>query len=47
VRTPALTRRSASPSAIALPAMENLVIGLIALALLVYLLVAVLRPEKF
>jgi len=27
--------------------MENLVIGLIALALLLYLLVAVLRPEKF
>jgi len=27
--------------------MENIVIGLIALALLVYLVVAVLRPEKF
>ncbi|WP_091055676.1 K(+)-transporting ATPase subunit F [Opitutus sp. GAS368] len=27
--------------------MENLLIGLIALALLVYLVVAVLRPEKF
>jgi K+-transporting ATPase KdpF subunit len=28
-------------------AMENILIGLIALALLVYLVVAVLRPEKF
>jgi K+-transporting ATPase KdpF subunit len=27
--------------------MENIVIGLIALACLVYLIVAVLRPEKF
>jgi len=27
--------------------MENLLIGLIAAALLVYLVVAVLRPEKF
>jgi len=27
--------------------MENIVIGFIALALLVYLVVAVLRPEKF
>jgi K+-transporting ATPase KdpF subunit len=27
--------------------MENLIIGLIALAALVYLVVAVLRPEKF
>jgi len=27
--------------------MENLLIGLIALAALVYLVVAVLRPEKF
>jgi len=27
--------------------MENLLIGFIALALLVYLVVAVLRPEKF
>jgi len=27
--------------------MENILIGLIALALLVYLVVAVLRPEKF
>jgi K+-transporting ATPase KdpF subunit len=29
------------------PAMENILISLIALALLIYLLVAVLRPEKF
>jgi len=28
-------------------AMENIVIGLIALGCLVYLVVAVLRPEKF
>jgi K+-transporting ATPase KdpF subunit len=28
-------------------AMENIIIGFIALALLVYLVVAVLRPEKF
>jgi len=27
--------------------MENILIGLIAVALLVYLVVAVLRPEKF
>jgi len=27
--------------------MENILIGLISLALLVYLVVAVLRPEKF
>jgi len=27
--------------------MENLIVGLIALALFVYLLVAMLRPEKF
>jgi len=27
--------------------MENILIGVIALALLVYLVVAVLRPEKF
>jgi len=27
--------------------MENIVIGLIALACLIYLIVAVLRPEKF
>jgi len=27
--------------------MENIIIGLIALACLVYLVVAVLRPEKF
>jgi len=27
--------------------MENIIFGLIALALLVYLVVAVLRPEKF
>jgi len=27
--------------------MENLLIGLIAVALLVYLVVAVLRPERF
>ncbi|MBC7368744.1 MAG: K(+)-transporting ATPase subunit F [Undibacterium sp.] len=27
--------------------MENILIGLTALALLIYLLVAVLRPEKF
>jgi K+-transporting ATPase KdpF subunit len=30
-----------------IPAMENILIALIALALLVYLVVAVLRPEKF
>jgi K+-transporting ATPase KdpF subunit len=36
------SRRLHPPSA-----MENIVIGLIALALLVYLVVAVLRPEKF
>jgi K+-transporting ATPase KdpF subunit len=30
-----------------IPIMENILIGLIALALLVYLVVAVLRPEKF
>jgi len=29
------------------PSMENLVFGLIALACLAYLVVAVLRPEKF
>lgn len=29
------------------PAMENILIGLIALALLAYLTVAMLRPEKF
>jgi len=27
--------------------MENIIVGLIALACLVYLVVAVLRPEKF
>jgi len=30
-----------------LPAMEIILIGLLALALLAYLVVAVLRPEKF
>ena len=29
------------------PPMENIFIGLIALACLVYLVIAVLRPEKF
>ncbi|WP_395749211.1 K(+)-transporting ATPase subunit F [Prosthecobacter sp.] len=29
------------------PAMENILIGLIAFALLAYLTVAMLRPEKF
>jgi K+-transporting ATPase KdpF subunit len=30
-----------------IPAMENIIVGFIALAALVYLVVAVLRPEKF
>lgn len=29
------------------PSMENILIGLIALGCLIYLIVAVLRPEKF
>jgi K+-transporting ATPase KdpF subunit len=42
------TRRAERP-ATTKPAllMENIIFGVIALALLVYLLVAVLRPEKF
>jgi K+-transporting ATPase KdpF subunit len=29
------------------PGMENLIVGLVALLLFVYLLVAMIRPEKF
>jgi K+-transporting ATPase KdpF subunit len=35
------------PAPFTLLTMENILIGLIALAALVYLVVAVLRPEKF
>jgi K+-transporting ATPase KdpF subunit len=38
---------SAEPRPIAFLTMETIFIGLIALACLVYLVVAVLRPEKF
>jgi K+-transporting ATPase KdpF subunit len=44
-----LTRSAQSTATVAnhASAMENIVIGLISLGLLLYLVVAVLRPEKF